>query len=814
MNTPRFLSLWAINGPLDRGRLRRQIDRLHAAGLDGVVFHPRFYPGRPPYLSTAYLADVSDLILYAKAKGLAFWIYDENGWPSGTVSGQLLEAYPELGQRWAELSSEPPEVCLAEFDHEGRHWFVAERRGAGVDYLNPGLAPRFLQLTHERYRTGLDPEAFDHVEAIFCDEPEFGLGHARGLFASYGAIPWTDDLPQAFARSLEVDLISLLPDIFFTTPRSASARIRFWEFLRDRFCAGFLAPIDAWCRQYGKWFTAHVKGEEHPLFQVPMVGSCDAVYRSLGLPGIDALERFPANDYYPRQVSTAAWQFGTGRCMVEAFGGAGWGAGPADLEGYLMWLARNGLTDFVLHLSQYRLDSTAITDWPPSQPLHLSWTEAYSSVLQRVRERLASAPTVPADTLVVSPHRAIMAAFVPAELGQMNNHNGSAYLHSVAGGINRRFLRGIAALEATGARWHVVDEATFQAHSRVTDHRVVLGHCSYTRVLVAAGADLPGSWDQLPDGIPDVPAAAPSAAPAAEVPFIWTLVSDPVNALRLEARAEEGGWYECDVPCMPEGTAAEVIFADDLMAATADGRPLTLRPIEDGTALAWPGDARILRFRRLPAAEEPFVWLHGAFGVHAPAGFETVEDRERVAGPFLLRRLPASPDWDLIRAGFPFLRNGLKLVATFRLPSPLTGFNLTGTAAAAARVTIDGKDCGWIWGPDWVVPVPLEAGSHELELELVPSGFNYYGPHHHYLGDRPVVSPGQFHGRKNFADRADAPERTRVAAWHFVPFRAPLGLSIRPQQDPEPGSIRRGGAAASPSKAAAANGRARRRTPA
>ena len=96
----RFMSLWAINGPLDQTRLRRQLDQLKAAGLDGVVWHPRFYPNEPPYLGDRYLAEVSDVILYAKSLGLAFWIYDEDGWPSGTVGGQLLKQFPDDAQRW------------------------------------------------------------------------------------------------------------------------------------------------------------------------------------------------------------------------------------------------------------------------------------------------------------------------------------------------------------------------------------------------------------------------------------------------------------------------------------------------------------------------------------------------------------------------------------------------------------------------------------------------------------------------------------------------------------------------------------------
>jgi len=83
-HSPLFYSLWSINGPINQSRLRRQMDQFRESGLDGVVFHPRFYPNDPPYLGERYLRELSDAILHAKSIGLRFWIYDENGWPSGT----------------------------------------------------------------------------------------------------------------------------------------------------------------------------------------------------------------------------------------------------------------------------------------------------------------------------------------------------------------------------------------------------------------------------------------------------------------------------------------------------------------------------------------------------------------------------------------------------------------------------------------------------------------------------------------------------------------------------------------------------------
>ncbi len=113
--SPRYYTFWSINGPLDRARLRRQLADFKSAGLHGVVFHPRFYPGIPPYLSPAYLAEVSACILHAKELGLRFWLYDENGWPSGTGDGRGPAKFPDSGAMRLDLTREATPASLGCF---------------------------------------------------------------------------------------------------------------------------------------------------------------------------------------------------------------------------------------------------------------------------------------------------------------------------------------------------------------------------------------------------------------------------------------------------------------------------------------------------------------------------------------------------------------------------------------------------------------------------------------------------------------------------------------------------------------------------
>jgi len=779
--------------------MRRQLDQFRAAGLDGVVFHPRFYAGNPPYLGAPYFDYVSEAILHARSIGLTFWLYDENGWPSGSVGGQLLRQFPGYGQRWVGLFRHGTDGCLLEFEHDGRTWCLAERQGGGIDYLAPGPCKQFIEMTYEAYRRGLSPEAFAHVEAFFSDEPEFGLGHVWDVLPPDGAIPWTPGLPQLYRERYGDELMPLLPALFFRIDGCEEVRIRFHQLLSDLFCEGFISPLDDWCRAHGKRFTAHVKGEEHPLFQVPMVGSCHPIFRRLSLPGIDALERHPSNDFYPRQVSSAARQFGDGRCMVEAFGGAGWGATPEELERYLVWLGGHGLTDFVMHLSQYRLDSAAIRDWPPSQPLHLSWSAVYPHVLDRVRAAWQAHPRPAADTLVVAPYRGIMGVYEPWELMQMNIHDAGTHADTDAGRINDCFLKLIGTLHHAGVAYDMTDERTMEQFAARSGESVKLGNCLYERVIVADGCRIEARTLALAD---DFKASAEATLPAenpltgspsattggASIPIGWRLKAQPINSMLLETMSDDQRWHTTEFASeAPVSNALEtrLIFADDIAEVLLNGNTLSIEALDDGTAAAVPWEnlrpANVVRFQTRHAVKRPFVWLEGPFRVASHTPFtDGPGGAVRTEGPFAIRHGSDILEQDLVANGFPFLRESLVAVAEINFPRPATAVRLEEVDACAVRLWVDDRDLGWIWRTDgtYSITAALRAGVHTIQIELLPNSYNVFGPHHYYNGDWFVVSPDQMIGVRNFADAPGAPQFTHVPTWHFRPFSLPSSLTL------------------------------------
>ena len=221
----KFLSFWSINDGVRTDTLCRQMLEMRRHGIEGVVYHPRFYPGGPDYMTEEFIRVTGEVILYAKSIGMEFWIYDENGWPSGSADGQVLKAHPD-SKRWGL-------VCVSEDAlREGdkilcRHGslVIAARGEKGVSPLCRETTDTFLALTHDRYEKELPKEAFDYVTGFFCDEVEYFPGH----LLNEGAVPWCADFESFYIEKYGVSPCGELWKLFDREEEHHAFKICFWE---------------------------------------------------------------------------------------------------------------------------------------------------------------------------------------------------------------------------------------------------------------------------------------------------------------------------------------------------------------------------------------------------------------------------------------------------------------------------------------------------------------------------------------------------------------------------------------------------------
>ena len=225
------------------------LDGLEAAGLGGIVTNVGFahgYFGNPQQWEV-FLQGIEE----AEKRDLAIWLYDEQGYPSGTAGGKVLEQHPEYealgiscqaaeGIGPAQLKLEPLpagmlqvlHVCV--IDETGKqHPVAAGEHGeeivrsvsagqwrlvrvftrhpyAGthastnvfqfrryINVLNHKAVRRFLDLTHEVYDQKVGRLFGKKIQAFFSDEPSFMTPYIWPIPTEMeGKVPIKDPVPQ------------------------------------------------------------------------------------------------------------------------------------------------------------------------------------------------------------------------------------------------------------------------------------------------------------------------------------------------------------------------------------------------------------------------------------------------------------------------------------------------------------------------------------------------------------------------------------------------------------------------------------------
>ena len=364
--------------------------RLKNCRLGGVVCNVH----SPNYLrNEEQWTKFVNFVKSAHAAGLRIWIYDEDGYPSLGAGGVVLDGHPELESLalvYDKESAEPFSIRPAyEFTHASNNYAAARR------YPNPldaAATKRFLDVTHEQYRTRLGKELFEHVEAFFTDEPSMmavNIGQipeesrvnvkiADPLDPNVKLLPmvsWVADLPQRYREKYGEDLLAQRKSLFAgNTPEDKRIRRQFWSLLGNLNTERFYGQLQDWCRDAGASIptvanpsaplrlasSGHTLHEENVLCHVPLDGSKLQVLARMDIPGLDELNSDPMVPFYGGW-KTAAFPCSaavlTGRrlVMTELSDFSQKMSGdrkPVDLswmQAATAWQAAWGVTEFTLY---------------------------------------------------------------------------------------------------------------------------------------------------------------------------------------------------------------------------------------------------------------------------------------------------------------------------------------------------------------------------------------------------------------------------------------------------------------------------------
>lgn len=308
------LIFWMWNDQTDQAAIRKEMKSMKEAGIGGFFIHampeefrPDSFPdGLPGYLSDEWFRMIARTVRTAARLNMKLWLYDEGGWPSGTVNGQIVARHPELAavQLKRGTDGHSPEKVY----HPNR-----------PDLLRPETVRLFIEMTHERYFQAVGKEFGRTIPGIFTDEPWFGYFDPEN-----SGIPWSEALPDEFERLFHYPCEDAVRQIFSGDPDAARSASRDYRTALTRLAVrNYFEPLHRWCRQHGLLFTGHLSGEDMPEVLFPLHGDVFEIYRCFDIPGLDAIWRqihpdTPETDF-PKYVVSAARRAGKKRVLSESY---------------------------------------------------------------------------------------------------------------------------------------------------------------------------------------------------------------------------------------------------------------------------------------------------------------------------------------------------------------------------------------------------------------------------------------------------------------------------------------------------------------
>ncbi|MEW6652547.1 MAG: glycosyl hydrolase [Bacteroidota bacterium] len=429
-----ILPFWFWNGEMDEKEMEWQMSEYHAKGIPGLFIHGRFGE-KIGYLSEIWMEKTKFAVEKAKEIGIDIWVYDEMNWPSGTAYRKVPQENPELRQKYLEVCALPvpgplftfleatddryvntgnskPIAAFACSEEEFKtqikslldltpnlsfnavipweapegNWrllyFLEKEIDYYIDALNPASTKKFLEETHEKYKTAVGKDFGTIVPGFYTDEPAMHYYHV-GM--ANQIIPWTKQMFKIFRDKRGYDLKPYLPALFFDMGEQTSKiRYDFWRTLTEQYSESYYKQIREWCESNGVLFTGHLLGEEWMWMHARCEGNIFKHLQHMHITGVDHLypvigtEEMPDQHVAIKIASSAAHHFGSTRLLCESMGGTYWDCTLERMKWIANWEYALGVNIFNNHGYHYSIEGERKRDWPPSQFYHHTWWKYYN----------------------------------------------------------------------------------------------------------------------------------------------------------------------------------------------------------------------------------------------------------------------------------------------------------------------------------------------------------------------------------------------------------------------------------------------------
>ena len=344
-------------------------------GLGGIVCNVSF----DRYLqSEDHWNTLAQAVKSCSQLGLRVWIYDEDGYPSGSAGGLVLKENPDHEALSLTYDPTRPEPFALRPAYEHTH--ASNNYGAARRYPNlidDKAVKSFVDITHQAYRQRLSEYFGNTIEAFFTDEPSLIAVNIGALpesvrksvrvvdpldetLAPLASVPWAPDLPQLYQQRYGEDIIASRRSLFQgNKEQDRRVRRQFWALISDMVAQRYFGRLQEWAAEYNVASSGHALWEEMPLHHVPLYGNALKALLRMDVPGLDMLSSDPQAVIYSGWITailpaSAALFNGGRKVMTEVSDFSqimdnGKAVSLEHMQATAAWQAALGVTEFTLY---------------------------------------------------------------------------------------------------------------------------------------------------------------------------------------------------------------------------------------------------------------------------------------------------------------------------------------------------------------------------------------------------------------------------------------------------------------------------------
>ena len=349
-------------------------------GLGGIVCNVNFdrYMQSEDHWNT-----LAQAVKSCSQLGLRVWIYDEDGYPSGSAGGLVLKKNPDheaLSLTYDPARSEPFVLRPAyEHTHASNNYGAARRY---PNLIDDKAIKSFVEITHQAYRQRLSEYFGNTIEAFFTDEPSLIAVNIGALpesvrknvrvvdppdetLAPLASVPWVTELPQLYEQRYGEDINASRRSLFVgDKQKDRKVRRQFWALVSDLVAKRYFGRLQEWAAENNIASSGHTLWEEMPLHHVPLYGNVLKALLRMDIPGLDVLSSDPQAVIYTGWMTailpaSAALFNGGRKVMTEVSDfsqimGSGKAVSLELMQATAAWQAALGVTEFTLYYDYRR----------------------------------------------------------------------------------------------------------------------------------------------------------------------------------------------------------------------------------------------------------------------------------------------------------------------------------------------------------------------------------------------------------------------------------------------------------------------------